>query len=309
MYTHLPSSSEGKEMSAVELCNDLSLRTFSRVLGDKTLARDQKYLNVFNAWSSGNMITGFITLFIPFHILRHTLSWPLAMYQKHVRQRRLFNAAKGHVLRRLEQEKLGKRELTEANALQAAIRLSWKDPSDTPDVDLLAAQLWQLTWAGAQSPTMTLANMLIKILETPAHGEALREEAKTAIYDQGWGDSMLNHMPLMDSFIREVQRLYPIFPCTVLLSTALGIIWTNLFAVNATRKVMKRPFIFSDGLTLPTGTVFAFPSSSCSLDSELVSEPELFDPYRFVKLANRDTERPESENRWAASQAGATNMS
>ena len=62
---------------------------------------------------------------------------------------------------------------------------------------------------------MTLVNMLVKVLEKPAHGEALREEAKTAIERHGWSDAMLNHLPLMDSFIREVHRLYPIFSCTL----------------------------------------------------------------------------------------------
>lgn len=71
---------------------------------------------------------------------------------------------------------------------------------------------------------------------------------------------------------------------------------------------MNQPFTFSDGLTLPEGTAFAFPSSSCAMDSELVTNPDEFDPYRFVKLAKQDAEGEESENRWAASQAGATNM-
>lgn len=71
---------------------------------------------------------------------------------------------------------------------------------------------------------------------------------------------------------------------------------------------MNQAFTFSDGLTLPRGTVFAFPASSCALDSELVANPGEFDPYRFVKLAKLDAEREESDNRWAASQAGATNM-
>ena len=57
---------------------------------------------------------------------------------------------------------------------------------------------------------MTLANMLVQVLQTPAHGEALREEVDAAIRSHGWSDAMLNHMPLMDSFIREVQQLYPI---------------------------------------------------------------------------------------------------
>jgi cytochrome P450 len=71
---------------------------------------------------------------------------------------------------------------------------------------------------------------------------------------------------------------------------------------------MNQPFTFSDSFTLPTGTVFAFPAASLSLDSDLVEDPEKFDPYRFVKLAKQDTERDGAESRWAASQAGATNM-
>ena len=76
---------DGKEMSAVEFANDISLRTFNRVLGGKALPRDQAYLDAFHAWSAGNMMMGFLTLVTPFHALRHTVSWPLAMYQKHVR--------------------------------------------------------------------------------------------------------------------------------------------------------------------------------------------------------------------------------
>ena len=78
--------------------------------------------------------------------------------------------------------------------------------------------------------------------------------------------------------------------------------------VNTQRKVMDQSFTFSDGFTLPKGTVFAFPSASLSLDSELVDNPEEFDLYRFVKLAKQNIERDGLESGWAASQAGATNM-
>jgi len=71
---------------------------------------------------------------------------------------------------------------------------------------------------------------------------------------------------------------------------------------------MNQAFTFSNGLTLPKGTAFAFPSSSCALDNELVDDPSEFDPYRFMKPAKQDVNREESDNRWAASQAGATNM-
>lgn len=171
-------------MSAIELASNLSLRTFSRVLGGMALCRDKKYMDAFNAWSSGTMITGFTTLVIPFQALRITLTWPLAIYHKYVRQRRLFNIAKSHVLRRVEEERTGSRDSSEVDALQSAIRLMSEDPS-SPPIDLIATQLWQLTWAGAQSPTTSLANMLIKVLETPAHKEALREEVTAAVAKHG----------------------------------------------------------------------------------------------------------------------------
>ena len=197
-------------MSVVEFAGDMSLRTLSRVFGGKSLSRDQTYFDGFNAWSNGSVMTGVLILMIPFHALRHTLGWPLAMYQKHVRQRRLHNLAKAHVIRRMMEEESGTRVDGEVDALQSAIRLLSRD-STPPPVDLLAAQLWQLTWAGAQSPGMTLARMLLKVLEMPALGEALREEANAAVANQGWSDAMVRDLPLMDSFIREVHRLYPTF--------------------------------------------------------------------------------------------------
>ena len=199
-------------MSIVELANDLSLRTFTRVIGDKELCRDQTYIDAFNSWSGGNMVIGFITLMLPFDALRFTLTYPLIIYHKHFRQRRLFNIAKSHVIRRIEQEKSGMREETGIDALKSAIKLMNTDTSKPQFVDALAEQLWQLTWAGAQSPTMTLANMFMRVLEKPEHGKALREEVIAAVESHGWSDAMLNQMLLMDSFIREVHRLYPIFP-------------------------------------------------------------------------------------------------
>jgi hypothetical protein len=105
---------------------------------------------------------------------------------------------------------------------------------------------------------------LIKALETPAHGEALREEAAAAIKSQGWSDTMLSHMPLMGSFIREVLTAH----CS-----------------ESRAKVMSEKCTFSDGFSLPRGTVFAFPAASCAPNSDLVVNPGEFDPYRFVKTS------------------------
>ena len=118
-------------------------------------------------------------------------------------------------MRRLEEEKLNTRDETEVDTLKSAIKLMATKSSNSESIDSLAAQLWQLTWAGAQSPTMTLANMFVRVLEKPEHGKALYEEARSAVESYGWGDAMLNHLSLMVSFVREVHRLYPIFSSTL----------------------------------------------------------------------------------------------
>lgn len=197
----------------VDFAMDTSLRTFSRVLGGKEVARDEVFFTAFKAWSMGGMTTAMITLNIPFHTVRHTLGWPHAMFQKHVRQRRLHNAAKQHVIRRMQGKDSNGKENDETDALQMAIELLSNQPvrnqDTTPFADILASQLWQLTWAGAQSPSMSLANMIAQLLETPEHAELLRQEARVAVESQGWADAMLTQMPLMDSFIREVHRVRP----------------------------------------------------------------------------------------------------
>jgi hypothetical protein len=69
---------------------------------------------------------------------------------------------------------------------------------------------------------------------------------------------------------------------------------------------MNESFHFSDGFTLPKGTVFAFPAYSCALDSDNLDNAGDFDPFRYAAMAKHD--RDQSDNRWSASQAGVTNM-
>jgi len=79
--------------------------------------------------------------------------------------------------------------------------------------------------------------------------------------------------------------------------------------VSTQRIVTGSPFICHDGFTLPVGTRIAFPVSSSSRDPDLVSRPEEFDGYRYLKLAKLDARTEEGVNIWAASHSHATNQS
>lgn len=100
-FSGLIHRTDGKEVGLADFAMNTKFRTFSRAHGGNDFARDERFFVVFKACGAGGMITAAITLYLPFHALRHTLSWPLAMFQRKVRQRTLHDAARAHVIRRV----------------------------------------------------------------------------------------------------------------------------------------------------------------------------------------------------------------
>ncbi|KAH8691177.1 cytochrome P450 [Talaromyces proteolyticus] len=93
---------------------------------------------------------------------------------------------------------------------------------------------------------------------------ALREEIITAIREEGWKSTTLYKLKLMDSTIKESQRLKPI-----------GIIAMNRIASNDVQ--------LSDGTRIPRGTTL-FVSNDRMWDPTFHTDPETFDAYRFLKM-------------------------
>jgi cytochrome P450 len=50
-----------------------------------------------------------------------------------------------------------------------------------------------------------------------------------------------------------------------------------------------RPFTFSNGVTVPAGTLVSVPASAIHADDRIYSKPNEFDGFRFAKL--RESER------------------
>ncbi len=53
-------------------------------------------------------------------------------------------------------------------------------------------------------------------------------------------------------------------------------------------RLALRPFTFSDGITVPAGTVVAAPLSAIHTDGEIYPSPGEFDGFRFAKLREQD---------------------
>ena len=53
-------------------------------------------------------------------------------------------------------------------------------------------------------------------------------------------------------------------------------------------RLALRPFTFSNGVTVPAGTLIAVPMSAAHRDEETYPNPEEFDGFRFSKRHERD---------------------
>jgi cytochrome P450 len=65
-------------------------------------------------------------------------------------------------------------------------------------------------------------------------------------------------------------------------------------AENMNRLAM-RPFTFSNGVTIPAGTIIAAPSSAIHMDKEIYSDPQHFDGFRSLKLSVLDGDVAETK--------------
>jgi len=48
-------------------------------------------------------------------------------------------------------------------------------------------------------------------------------------------------------------------------------------------RLALRPFTFSNGVTIPEGTIVSIPASAIHMDENIYSNPEQFDGFRFLK--------------------------
>ncbi|KAL6834289.1 cytochrome P450 [Trichoderma sp. SZMC 28015] len=261
----LGDAKEWKYYGAMELCSNIMHRVTSRVLVCKELCRKPAYIKASLDFSNSVFTNGVIMSTISLGPFRRLISW-LGSF----RHRRNLNKAMELLipvieqrLRDLEQSPNGPRP---ADGVQWTIEQASSDKKERTPARL-AHQILQNLWAGSGAPGGMLTQMVYQVLWCPEYLEPMRAEIRTAVTEYGWTDKMLNNIPKVDSFLRETNRLHP-----------NGVI-------TAARTVMEKPYQFHDGLTLPVGARFAFPSRAIMCDSDNFENPYEFDGFRFARLS------------------------
>lgn len=129
--------------------------------------------------------------------------------------------------------------------------------------DATMAQL-RLTAVSVLTTSDMVEKVLARICEYPELIQPLREEAISAFESDGLHHKSLLKLTLMESVMKESQRLEP--------ATLISMF-----------RVAKETVTLQDGTTIPKGTSLAF-ANDLRLDPVMYPDPEKFDGYRFERM-------------------------
>ncbi|KZL84776.1 ent-kaurene oxidase [Colletotrichum incanum] len=241
---------------------DLISRLSSRVFLGAEVCRNKDWLAITKSYT--------VSAFISAEILRPYPSWLRYVAQWFIPQCRTLRQQVSDS-KRIIGPVLQKRRSLRQQALEKGQPvprfndgIDWfEEESKGRDYDVVGAQLG-LSVVAIHTTTDLLVETMLRIAEHPELFDALRKEIVEVLGVEGWKKTALFNMKLMDSVLKESQRLKPITSAIMM-------------------RVATRPVTLPNGLLLQKG-------ESCvgdigkMRDPSIYPDPEAFDAYRFVNM-------------------------
>lgn len=150
--------------------------------------------------------------------------------------------------------------------------VSWNlinSPNDIrASVKVQAHNQLQASMMAILTTSLTGSHAIFDMAHRPGDQKPLQEELASVMAQEKLGYLSKTSTPklkLLDSFLKESQRLNPIGQITF-------------------NRRVERNITLHDGEVLPAGTMIAIAFAQRYLDSKVFENPELFDPWRFYKM-------------------------
>lgn len=247
-YTSLIKITGWKEIVAFDFFSSIAHRNACRIIIGDELCRDEDFLKKSMNFMKGIFINALVIVKLPLGPLRPSLAWLISLV--HRWQLRSCERIMLPVLRR----RLEARKIAENQDVGTLDGIEWtfglhQDLNHEEALSKVSKELLHTLWAGSSAPGGMMTEILYQLLLHPQHIEPLREEATQAIKEDGWSEKMLSSLLLQDSFIREVNRLFP----TGSSRSQKYWIWYTLTVCSNLRTSRVRP----------TLCIFGWPYSPC----------------------------------------------
>lgn len=151
-----------------------------------------------------------------------------------------------------------------------------------------------LSFVAIHTTADMITQLMFDLAQNPEYIQPLREEVIDVLGKLGWKKTSLYNLKLLDSVLKESQRLRPINdsmrPASSLalalpLTTATTFQYRELtvFGTASLQRLALRGVKLSDGTVLPRGSISAV-ASTRHWDSHYYPDPHKFDGYRFLKM-------------------------
>ncbi|ORY63215.1 cytochrome P450 [Pseudomassariella vexata] len=275
---------EDPEWKAISLRNsvaDIVARLSSRVFLGKTLCRDKRWLEITKTYTIESFIGSYLLRLIPV-LLRPLVHW-------FIPQCKACRTAIRDAHKLIDPE-VERRKAAVDDALRRGVKppktadtIGWMyEVARGRHVDYVAGQL-SLTLAAIHTTTEALSTAMLDICEFPETLPELRKEIVEVISEHGWAKTSLYKLKLMDSFLKESQRLSP----------------TDMTSMN---RWVEKEITLSDGTALPKNSRISVLTNYD--DPSIYPEPEKFDAARFLKMR----QQPGNENAWQVVSTSADHM-
>ena len=284
----------------MQTCPTFVARLSSRVFLGPVIARDEEWLPIAVSYTI-NLMRAARALKQWNYMLRSVVHWFLPECKD---LRAQYKSARKIINQEIER----RRQLWEADkkagrpVSKTADSLGWmQELGHGKNFDLAGGQL-ALTFAAIHTTSDLITKSMVRLATSPEIADALRKEMIEVLGNEGMKKTSLYQMKLLDSFLKEVQRLEPaglsrllsFLPCSVSL---LRESFANVLLFSSTIALVNRtadePVQLQDGNLIPKGAVIRVVGNK-SFDGNVFPDPQKFDPYRFLKLRSQ----PGQENNW-----------
>ena len=209
LHQAIDHQTEWQETSLRNFFNGLIVRLSTRVFFGKELCQNQEYLDHVVSW-------GTLVLMVNVMLRR----WPrflrrlVHIFHPLSRQLRNERTATSKIVAPIIDERLKQKQQGKASA-KVSDMVGWMEEivqKKKAKIDLVDGQLF-MAFVAVETTSTTVAYLLLDLLDHPGSIQRLRKEIVSVLRDGGWKKTSLQRMKLLDSAMKESQRLHPLNFC------------------------------------------------------------------------------------------------